>query len=543
MTDWNFADVWEAVADSLGAASALVQGTRRQAWSEMDSRADGLARALVDLGLSHQDKVAHYLFNCPEYLESMFGIFKAGLVPVNTNYRYTEDELLYIWDNSDTVAVIFHGSLADRVGPLRDAAGRVRAWIWVDDGSGPCPEWAVAYEDLVKAPSGRFRPPWGRSPDDLLLLYTGGTTGMPKGVMWRQDDLFASLNAASPIGYPEDSSLASLKELLHSPGPVILPSCPLMHGTGMFTSLIVMSLGGCVVTLESRNFDPATLLSTLQRQGVNVLVIVGDAFGRPIVAALDAEPERWDLSALFMVASSGVIWSEPVKEGFLRHKASLVLADLFSSSEAVGMGSSVTSASGSASTGEFTLGKHARVITEDGRDIEPGSAEVGVLALEGRGPIGYYKDPEKSASTFRVIDGVRYSVPGDYAMVEADGTVKLLGRGSVCINTGGEKVFPEEVEEAIKLFPRARDAAVVGLPDERFGEVVCAVVEPEPGSTISEKDLVAFVKTKLAGFKAPRRVVVVDTLGRSPSGKLDYARLRSLAISSTMSSVSTATGP
>lgn len=532
MTDWNFADVWETVADSLREAPALVHGARSQTWSETDARADGLARALVELGLSHQDKVAHYLFNCPEYLESVFAMFKAGLVPVNTNYRYTDDELLYIWGNSDAAAVIFHGSLSERVGSVRDAAGGVLAWIWVDDGSGPCPEWAVAYEDLVKTPSGRFRPPWGRSPDDLLLLYTGGTTGDPKGVMWRQDDLFASLNAASPIGYPEDASLADLKQLVRAPGPVILPSCPLMHGTGLFTSLIVMSLGGCVVTLESRNFDPASLLDTVERQGVNILVIVGDTFGRPVVAALDAEPERWDLSALFMVASSGVIWSEPVKEGFLRHMPSLMLADLFSSSEAVGMGSSVTSTSGSPSTGEFTLGKHARVITDDGRDVKPGSEEVGVLALEGRGPVGYYKDPEKSASTFRVIAGVRYSIPGDYAMVEEDGTVQLLGRGSVCINTGGEKVFPEEVEEVIKLFPGVRDVAVVGLPDERFGETVCAVVEPETGSVLSEDDLIAFVKTKLAGFKAPRRVVFVGTLGRSAAAKIDYARLRSLAASS-----------
>jgi acyl-coenzyme A synthetase/AMP-(fatty) acid ligase len=235
-----------------------------------------------------------------------------------------------------------------------------------------------------------------------------------------------------------------------------------MHGTGLFTSLIVMSLGGSIVTLANRKFDPVELLDTIERDRVNVLVIVGDAFGRPVLEALDAAPDRWDLSALLMIVSSGVIWSEPVKAGFLRRIPSLILADLFASSEAVGMGSSIASSSTSSSTGEFTLGKHARVITAEGRDIEPGSGEVGVLALEGRGPIGYYKDSEKSAGTFKVIDGKRYSIPGDYAMVEKDCTVKLLGRGSVCINTGGEKVYPEEVEEVIKVFPGVRDAAVVG---------------------------------------------------------------------------------
>ena len=532
MTEWNFADIWEVVADSLADAPALVQGTRRQTWREVDARADGLAKALVDLGLSHQDKVAHYLFNCPEYLESTFALFKAALVPVNTNYRYTNDELGHIWEDSDAAAVIFHGSFSERVEALRARVRAVRAWIWVDDGSGPCPDWAVAYEELVKTPSPRFRPTWGRSPDDLLLLYTGGTTGMPKGVMWRQDDLFASLNSASPISYPEGTGLAGLRESLIDPGPVILPSCPLMHGTGLFTSLIVMSLGGSIVTLANRKFDPVELLDTIERDRVNVLVIVGDAFGRPVLEALDAEPDRWDLSALLMIVSSGVIWSEPVKAGFLRRIPSLILADLFASSEAVGMGSSIASSSTTSSTGEFTLGKHARVITAEGRDIEPGSGEVGVLALEGRGPIGYYKDPEKSAGTFKVIDGKRYSIPGDYAMVEKDCTVKLLGRGSVCINTGGEKVYPEEVEEVIKVFPGVRDAAVVGLADERFGEVICAVVETEPGVAVLQSELAAHVKSKLAGFKAPRRMVTVGSLERSPSGKIDYARLKALCAAS-----------
>src|SRR5438105_4773951 len=500
MTDgWNFADVWEVVADVLPDAPAQAQGERRSTWSELDRRADGVARALLEDGIGRQDKVAQYLYNCPEYLETVFAACKAGLVPVNTNYRYGDDELVYLWDNADAVAVVFHGAFTGRIEAIRERVPRVRVWLWVDDGSGPCPGWARPYEDAAASVGERAVPPWGRSGDDLIMLYTGGTTGMPKGVMWRQDDLYAVFSE-STMHDPEEADLDAVRRRLGRPGPVGLPACPLMHGTGAFTSYQTMFLGGSVVTLTSRHFDVVELLDTIERERVNSMAIVGDAFARPMLAALDEHPGRWDISSLVVVISSGVIWSEPVKEGLLRHHPGMLLVDAFSSSEALGMGQSISGAGSAAKTAKFSLGDRARVITDDGRDVQPGSGETGRVAVRGRCPVGYYKDPEKTANTFIVIDGERYSMPGDYATVEADGTLRLLGRGSVCINTGGEKVYPEEVEEALKEHPGAGDAVVVGVPDERFGEIICAWVElADAGTAIDEAEVIAHVKGRLAG--------------------------------------------
>ncbi|MHB1502726.1 MAG: acyl-CoA synthetase [Acidimicrobiales bacterium] len=526
MTDWNFADVWELVAGSFPDAPALINGTRRTSWSEMDRRGNGIARWLLELGLVRQDKVAHYLFNCSEYLESTFGIFKAGLVPVNTNYRYGEEELLYLWDNADAAAVIFHGAFTERIDTMRSKLPRVRGWLWVDDSSGPCPGWAVPYEEAAGCAADRVQGPWGRSGDDLYLLYTGGTTGMPKGVMWRQDDLFSRLNTGNVIRLPEDHGMDGIREALTGPGPVHLPACPLMHGTGAFTALGLLNVAGCIVTLPSRRFDPVELLDAVEANGVNVIAIVGDAFAKPLLAALDGQPGRWDLSSLWAIISSGVIWSEQTKSGLLHHHPNMWLIDAFSSSEALGMGASLSSGDVAEHTASFVLGPDVRVLDESGSDVVPGSGIVGVLALGGRNPLGYYKDADRSASTFKVIDGMRYSIPGDYALVDADGKIQLLGRGSVCINTGGEKVFPEEVEEVLKLHPATRDAVAVAIPDERFGEVVAAVVELHPDAEATEAELVDHVKQHLAGYKAPKRVRLVESIGRAPTGKVDYKRHR-----------------
>ena len=536
MSGWNFAEVWEAIAEATPDSPALVQGDRRITWTEFDRRADGIARTLLDGGAQEQDKVAHYLYNCPEYLESLFGIYKAGLAPVNTNYRYGDDELVYLWDNADAVAVVFHGTFTERIDGLRGRFPRVRTYLWVDDGSGPCPPWAIDYEQATTAAAGRTVAPWGRDGDQLYLLYTGGTTGMPKGVMWRQDDLFSILNQSAMLRHPEQPDLDAVRTAVtaQAKGMVALPACPLMHGTGAFTALAVLDSGGCIVTLESRSFDPVELLDTVQREGVGTIAIVGDAFAKPILAALDANPGKWDISSLVLVVSSGVMFSEQTKAGLLRHHPGMLIADAFSSSEALGMGSSVSSAAGAASTAKFVLGENARVIKEDGRDVVPGSGELGVVAVKGRVPLGYYKDEAKSAATFKVIDGVRYSVPGDWATVEADGTLRLLGRGSVCINTGGEKVYPEEVEEALKTHPAVLDAVAVGVPDERFGEVIVAMVEPRTNGdaepvAVDEAEVCGHVRERLASFKAPKRVLTVDTIGRAPNGKVDYKRLRAEA--------------
>jgi acyl-CoA synthetase (AMP-forming)/AMP-acid ligase II len=530
MPGWNFADVWEVVAEALPDAPAQVQGDRRSTYAELDQRADGIARAFLDGGAKQQDKVALYLYNGPEYLESMFAAFKAGLAPVNTNYRYAEDELVYLWDNADAVAVVFHGCFADRCDRVRNHLPGVRTWLWVDDGTGPCPDWAIDYEQAAASATERTVPPWGRSEDDLLLLYTGGTTGMPKGVMWRQDDLFLTLNGSTPRPYGPDRDLDKVRELCDSPSMVAMPAAPLMHGTGMFTSIGSLSAGGSIVTLENRSFEPAELLDTVQREGVNTIAWVGDAFAKPVLRALDDQPGRWDISSLVLIVSSGVMWSEETKQGLLRHHGGMILADAFSSSEALGLGTSYSTAAGTSHTATFQLGENTRVIDDDGRDVVPGSGVIGRVAVGGRNPVGYYKDEAKSAATFLMIDGKRYSVPGDYAMVEADGSLSLLGRGSVCINTGGEKVFPEEVEEVLKLHPAVHDAVAVGVPDEKFGEAITAVVEAEPGEQIDESDVINHVKQKLAAYKAPKRVVVVDTIGRAPNGKVDYKALRSQAL-------------
>jgi acyl-CoA synthetase (AMP-forming)/AMP-acid ligase II len=530
MSGWNLADLWEALADHQPDALAQRQAGRSTTWAEFDRRADGLAAALLAAGVAEQDKVAQYLYNSPAYLESCFAAYKAGLATVNTNYRYTADELVYLWDNADVVAVVFHGTFSERCEDVRDRLPRVRTWLWVDDGHGACPSWANPYDEAAaNPPDGRVAGPWGRDGDHLVLLYTGGTTGMPKGVMWRQDDLVGALDSANRNPLPSLPDLEAVKARVTKPGPRNLPAAPLMHGTGLFNAISNLLIGGSVITMEGRRFDPVELLDTVEQERINSMAIVGDAFAKPILKALDAEPERWDISSVRVIVSSGIMWSAETKQGLLRHNDRLIMVDSLGSSEAIGMASSTTKAEGAAETASFQLGPEGRVVTDDGRDVEPGSGEIGRVAMRGRTPVGYYKDEEKSAATFQMIDGVRYSIPGDFATVDADGTVRLLGRGSQCINTGGEKVYPEEVEEVLKLHPTVADAAVVGLPDERFGEAITALVEPHAGDVIDEAVLIAHVKDRLAGYKAPKRVLPVRSVGRAANGKLDYKSLKAIA--------------
>lgn len=532
MAEWNIADLWEVAAEALPDAPAQVQGDRRFTWSDFDRRADGIAKTLLELGVERQDKVAQYLYNRPEYLESLYGTWKAGLVPVNTNYRYTQDELAYLWDNADAVCVVFQGEFAPRIEAIRDRLPKVRLWLWVDDGSGSCPDWASPYEDAATSATERTVPPWGRTPDDLYMLYTGGTTGMPKGVMWRQGDIFALLNGSSPTPLPGDRTRDDIEDRLRSDGPgfVAVPACPLMHGTAALISFGMLTVGGCVVLLESRSFDAEELFDVIERERAQVLVIVGDVFAKPMVRALDDSPERWDLSSLAMVYSSGVMWSEQVKQALLAHHPAMMLVDALGSSEAIGMGTSVSAGTDAADTASFSLGPNAVVIGEGNRLLEPGAEEIGRVGIRGRVPVGYYKDPEKSTATFPEIDGVRYSMPGDFATIATDGTIHLLGRGSVVINTGGEKVFPEEVEEALKTHPSVRDAVVVGVPDDRFGESVTGIVELESGVILDEAEVIAHVKGSIAGFKAPKRILEVATIGRAANAKVDYKRLKADAV-------------
>jgi fatty-acyl-CoA synthase len=544
MRGWNFADLWEVCAGVRGEAPAAVHGDRTVSWAEFDRRADGLAGALLDAGLAHQDKVAQYLYNGPEYMQGVFACFKAGLVPVNTNYRYVDDELVYLWDNADAAAVMFHGSFTPTVERIRERLPAVKLWLWADDGSHPCPGWAADLAAAQAAESPTPSPvagPWGRSGSDLWFLYTGGTTGAPKGVMWEQDTLARLVSTAHPLHLEDETPMAAYRDqvaALAGAAPVVLPAAPLMHGTGHMTALSQLTLGACVVTLPNRSFDPEAIWQACADNGVTVLVIVGDAFARPLLDALDAQPDRWDLSSVGLMVSSGVMWSQPIKERLLDHLPQATVFDSLGSSEAVGMAASFSTKADVSGTARFTLGDAAVVVTDDGRRVAPGSGEVGRVGVGGLLPLGYHKDEAKTAATFQVIDGVRYSLPGDWATVEADGTVTLLGRGSLCINTGGEKVFPEEVEEVLKTAAGVADAVCVGVPDERLGQLVCAIVEPRPDAAVDPTHVVEHVKAHLAGYKAPRLVLVRDTIGRAPNGKVDYPGLAAWAAQQATRSVS-----
>jgi fatty-acyl-CoA synthase len=451
---------------------------------------------------------------------------------VNTNYRYGPEEITYLFDNADAEAVVFHAAYGALLEGIRDRLPKVKRWYVVDDGAAPLPDWAVPYEQVATSGRGRPTVAWPRSGDDLLLLYTGGTTGMPKGVMWRQDDLFNVLGGGGNaiLGVPAAADVAEIVARVSAApsAPMMIVACPLMHGTGQFSALNAMASGGAVVSLEGRSFDVAVLLRTVERTSATNLVIVGQAFAGPILEHLDAHPNQYDLSSLALIVSSGVMWGQDNKMGLLRHIPQVILFDSYGSSEAVGLGGSVSAAGNAGETAQFALGANCAVFTDDGSRVEPGSGERGMVAVGGFIPLGYYGDEVKTAQTFRVFEGRRWSVPGDFAEVNADGSIKLLGRGSVCINTGGEKVFPEEVEEALKTHPRVRDAVAVGLPDARFGETICAVVEAD-GEAPSLAELVDHVRGSLAAYKAPRQLVVVDTIGRAPNGKVDYRRLKTVA--------------
>ncbi|MGE4238851.1 AMP-binding protein [Ramlibacter sp.] len=525
--EWNFADVWETVALAQPGRVAQVHGEVEVTWREFDERANGVAAWLLAAGCGRQDKVALYLFNGPEYLQAAFACLKVSLVPVNTNYRYRQEELRALWDDADAAAVVFDASFAPTIADIRAQCTKVRAWLCVGDRAA-CPPWATPYEDATPLPA---CPSTGqaRTGDDLLLIYTGGTTGHPRGVMWRQHDMYMASNTT---GDAEAADPARVRERVLDPAkprPVGLPAAPLMHGTAFVFAATILNRGGTVVTLPSRQLDIHEMLDAVQSRNVSELCIVGDAFCRPMVEALDAQPGRWDLGSLKAVSSSGMMWGQANKDRLLRHAPHAVLVDFLNSSEASGMGRAVSSRDKPAKAARFKLGVNAVVLDADNRPLPAGSAEVGRIAVRGRVPLGYYGDPAKTAATFPVIDGVRHAIPGDFARIEADGTVTLLGRGSVSINSGGEKVFPEEVEECIKLMPAVRDALVVGVPHERFGETVTAVVEVPADQRPAQEAVIAHVRERLAGHKAPRHVLFVDSVGRGPNGKADYMGWRKRA--------------
>jgi fatty-acyl-CoA synthase len=524
--EFHFATAWEAAADHCRDRVAVVTDHRRTSWRDLEDRAARIAQVLTDHGLGVDSKVGTYLHNSAEYIESQFAAFKIRGCPINVNYRYKAEELVYLLDNADAEAVVYQACYAMRIWEIRDQLPKVKVFIQVDDGTEALLKGAIDYETAITRtdPMPRIE----RPASDVYMLYTGGTTGMPKGVMYPGGEFCANLTALGAMSreLPPPTSVEALPDYLASvpKPPVSLVACPLMHGTGMWLGAMVpMSAGGTVVLTSKLGLDPDLLWGLVEENSVTDMVIVGDAFARPLLNALDDAEKRghgYDISSLERVTSSGVMWSSEIKQGLLRHH-DLILQDIMGSSEG-GMGSSITTREGAAKTAKFELNDGVAVFTDDGRRVEPGSGEIGKIATSGSVPIGYYKDPVKSAETFKEIDGVRYSFPGDYAQVEADGSITLLGRGSVCINTAGEKVFPEEVEEAVKLHPAVSDCLVVGVPDERFGERVVAVASYRSGESCDEAAVIDVTREHLAGYKLPKHVLFVDQVQRAPNGKADY---------------------
>ncbi len=533
MNDFQFADVFETVASAVPDRTAIVHGPRSFNWREFNRRSNALAADFLDAGLGHQSKVAAYLYNSPEYLETYFAATKVAMWPVNTNYRYGAEEITYLFENADAEAVVFDTAFVDIVNTVRPRLPGVKRWYAVGD---VVPDWAIAYEPLVRA--GRDDSPatsWSRSGSDVIMTYTGGTTGMPKGVMWSHRELFRVMGSGgnAVLGIPGSQSLEELGESVraYTDAPKVMEACPLMHATALGNAYGMLSLGATIVLLDQTRFDPAHLWSEVDRLGVNWVTIVGDAFARPLLTALEDHPGRWNLDSLRVIYSAGVMWSQEVKSALMAYLPDdIVLVDVFGSTEAAGMGSSQSRKGSVAETAAFRVGDLAQVIALDDSFVVPGSGVIGMAAFGGPMPDGYYKDEKKTAETFRFINGKRWAVPGDFASVNEDGTMKLLGRGSVCINTAGEKVFVEEVEEVLKRHPQVRDAVCVGIPDPRFGETVCAVVElRSPTADIDTHSIIDHVKAHLAGYKAPKDVIAVETIGRAPSGKVDYAGLKALA--------------
>ncbi len=536
----HYATAWEAVADTIPAATAMVQGDLRRSWGDFEARASRLAGAFLAAGLGPGSKVGLLLYNAPEFMEAYFAALKIRAVPFNINYRYVEAELAYLFDDADAEALVLHRSVTPQLGAALDDRPALKLVLDVDDtdvtsgGAGGHPveahPRALAYEEVVATaePAPRIE----RSGDDICLIYTGGTTGMPKGVM-------------APIGEGLENLLATVPPLLSEPACTAVEDAvalarradeagtpftciagpPLMHNTAMgMAALPALLFGGCLAFLAGRRFDSHELWDLAVQERATSIIVVGDAFARPMLTALEERPGR-DLSSVTLIASAGAMFSTEVKEGILAHVPSAAIIDMIAASEG-NMGMSISVAGAVAPTGTFAPHPGVIVVTEDGRQVAPGSEEPGIVALPG-GAAGYYKDEEKTAKTFKVIDGIRYTLPGDWATVAADGTLTLLGRGSQCINTAGEKVFPEEVEEVFKALPAVEDCLVFGMPDERFGQRVAAVVS-KVDATVPDDDLLAAARQRLASYKLPRQLLTVAEVPRMPSGKADYPAARAL---------------
>ncbi|MFN3255216.1 MAG: AMP-binding protein [Ilumatobacter sp.] len=524
----NWATLWEALADAQPDHTAVVVGADQMTWSQLDDGAARLASALQDRGVGKGTRLAQLMYNCPEYLESTYAAFKVRASPVNVNYRYKGGEIAYICDNAGAEVLVFHGSLTDRVADARASMPSVRVLLQVDDGS-PLLDGAEWYHEVRDAASPAER--IDRSGEDLLLLYTGGTTGNPKGVMWRHVDLWGALAftgyVAAGIEVPTTADeVGDVAARLQATGssPVMLCAPPLMHGTALFLAISAFVMGGTVVLLGGRSFDADELWALVEGRRVTQISLVGDAFARPLTAAVEpgASSSGRDLSSLQRIVSTGATLSAGQKRRFQAAAPQVMIIDMIGASEGGPYALAMTMPGEEPlETAVFTAPPNVVTLSDEtGEPLPRGCGVPGRLASAGPQPQGYWGDPDKTAATFPEVGGVRYSAPGDYALIDEDGTVTLLGRGSVCINSGGEKIYPEEVEVAARSHPNVIDANAVGLPHERFGEtctLVCAVSAPTDAD-----EVIATISSQIADYKAPRQVVFVDEIYRAPNGKADY---------------------
>ena len=536
----HLATIWEHISDLVPNELACISGDEKKTWSEYEKTSARIASFLNKRGVKKDTKVGLYLFNCSEYLTSQFAIMKVMGVPINVNYRYQSDELVYLFDNSDSEVVFFHESYSDQVKQVYKKLPGVKTWIQIGGVKDTEIDGCFSYEEIISSndPMERIV----RDEDNIYMIYTGGTTGMPKGVMYKHGEFSVAMyGGLKSQGYEVPDmrfreNIKDLKEIIIKKSKSndltrCLIACPLMHGTGMFLGgFMTHCLGGSIITIPEIGLNPEKILSEISTTGANNLVIVGDAFAKPLLRELDAGKEKaepYDISSLNIIISSGVIWSAEVKQGILEHH-DVKLFDSMGSSEG-GMASSVSSRKKSVKTAKFKINPDVIVLGDDGAIVEPGSGIRGLVGTSGMVPQGYYKDPVKSAQTFKEVHGKRYSFPGDYALVEEDGSITLLGRGSNCINSAGEKIYPEEVEEALKLNINIDDVLVVGVDDEKFGQKVVAVASFNEGMGIEEHALREETKKHLSSYKVPKNIKFVDKVNRAPNGKADYKWAAELA--------------
>jgi fatty-acyl-CoA synthase len=533
--EFNLADLFECVADSVPDDEAVVWGSIRWTYAGLDEEATRFANGLAALGLGAGDHVGIALRDRPEHLQAMLGCYKLRAVPINVNYRYVSDELHYLCEDADLAALI---AAPDQLESIGSALPRVA--IELDGPSAHASAGVIPFETVAAGDSTRA---FGqRSGDDHYILYTGGTTGMPKGVVWRQEDIFfAAMGGGNPGGPPiaEPSAIRAsvlgnragrVRPFLAAGQPppehlVTLAIGPLVHASGQWSALGTLLAGGTVVLFPDEHVDAARVLDVMAAERVVACNVVGDAIARPMIELLESQPGRWDLSALLLLGSGGSIFSGDVKDRMLAAIPSLLaIIDGIGSSESPAQAVAVTTRGRTPTTSlRFSAKPTTMVVDESLRPIPPGSGVPGRLATTGHVPLGYYKDLDRSARTFVEIDGKRWSLPGDMAVIDADGTVRLLGRGSQCINTGGEKVYPEEVEAVLKRHDAIEDALVIGVPDERWGQRVCALVEPAGDDDLTLDAVQEHCRGKIAGYKVPRQLRVVDRIERLPNGKADYA--------------------